>query len=97
LRVGNTDPTLPGGPDTSSNTTQLDKDNLNAEPTLVLTNQNGDGVGSRPERERSRWYVVQSACAEPVPSIHTTLSGKRIRQRRPSPAESLIDSLPGTS
>jgi hypothetical protein len=44
LTVGNT--ALPGGPDTSSNTTQLDKDNLNAEPTLVLTNQNGDGLRS---------------------------------------------------
>ncbi len=46
LTVGNTDPALPGGPDTSSNATQLDKDNLNAEPTLVLTNQNGDGLVS---------------------------------------------------
>ncbi len=43
LTVGNT---ALLGPDTSSNTTQLDKDNLNAGPTLVLTNQNGDGLVS---------------------------------------------------
>jgi hypothetical protein len=46
LTVGNTDPALLRGPDTSSNTTQLDKDILNAEPTLVLTNQNGTGFVS---------------------------------------------------
>jgi hypothetical protein len=44
LTVGNT--ALLAGPDTSSNPTQLDKDNLNAQPTLVLTNQNGDGLVS---------------------------------------------------
>ncbi len=43
LTVGNT---ALLGPDTSSNTTQLDKDDLNAGPTLVLTNQNGAGLDS---------------------------------------------------
>jgi hypothetical protein len=45
LTIGNTDPALLG-PDTSSNTTQLDKDGLNAEPNLVLTNANGAGLDS---------------------------------------------------
>ncbi len=42
--VGNLDPLL--GPDTSSNTTELDKDNLINQPNVVLTNANGAGLVS---------------------------------------------------
>jgi hypothetical protein len=53
LTIGNTDPALLG-PDTSSNATQLDKDDLNPEPTLVLTNANGDGLDSTGTRHGLR-------------------------------------------